>query len=333
MIEASGLAKSFGSVRAVQDLTFSVPNATVLGLLGPNGAGKTTTIRMLAGLLVPDQGTLQIDGRDVAKDGDGARHARMVTGYLPESAPLHPELRTLEFLRYRAALLGLSGRIARDAIDQAVAACGLGPVAGRLLGALSKGFRQRVGVAAAILGDRALGTPKVVILDEPSVGLDPRQLIEFRGLVRSLGRERTVLLSSHLLAEVDAVCDAAILMHGGRLVASGSIQELRRRGGTTYTIEWTAADPSHAAATIARTAAPLAATTVDLGAGWRRTVVVRPPGDRDDAAASSAIDDLREPFARSLRDSGATVRELRRDDASLEGLFLDVLARRGGGPR
>ena len=299
-VEATGISKRFGRVEAVRGLTFSVPKACVCGLLGPNGAGKTTTIRMLAGLLVPDEGTLRVAGVDIARDPDTARRR---IGYLPESAPVHPELRTSEFLRYRADLIGLSRAEARVAIDRSVAACELEPVYGRLVGALSKGYRQRVGVAAAILGN-----PQLVVLDEPSVGLDPHQLRAFRSLLRTLGRERTVLLSSHILAEIEAVCDAAILIAGGRLVAEGPIETLRAQGSDRYIIEAKGADARVALAEIDG----LGALTDELlGDGWTRL-------------GAEAVDgvDRRETIAAALARRGLAVREIRRERPTLECLFI-----------
>ncbi len=323
-VDARGISKRFGAVRAVTDLTFSVPDRCVCGLLGPNGAGKTTTIRMLAGLLVPDEGSLTIAGLDMRRD---ANDARRQIGYLPESAPVHPELRTSEFLRYRAELIGLRGGRERDAIDAAVAACDLAPVFGRLVGSLSKGYRQRVGLAAAILGN-----PRLVILDEPSVGLDPNQLLTFRSLLRRLGSDRTVLLSSHILAEIDAVCDAAILIASGRLVAEGSIDALRARGSDRYIVEARGSRlgsrPNALREVLASVpglgelrAETLADADANTGTGWERIV-----------ASSGDGVDHRERIAQALAAAGIVPRELRRERASLESLFLDSTRQRPDHP-
>ncbi|MDZ4755013.1 MAG: ABC transporter ATP-binding protein [Phycisphaerae bacterium] len=305
LIDARGISKRFGAVIAVQSLSFAVPDRCVCGLLGPNAAGKSTTIRMLAGLLTPDEGELFVAGVDARRRGDEARRR---TGYLPESAPVHPELRTREFLQFRAQLAGLYGKGARDAIDRSVAACQLAPVYGRLVGALSKGFRQRVGVAAAILGN-----PRLVILDEPSVGLDPNQLLEFRTLIRSLGRERTVLISSHILAEIDAVCDRAVLINGGRLVAEGTMEALRSGGGDRYVIEVKGA----AARDVLAGVAGLGGLRDERGAdGWTCFT-----------AESLDAFDRREAIATALHDGGCLVRELRRERSSLEALFVRATAK------
>ncbi|MFO0828999.1 MAG: ABC transporter ATP-binding protein [Phycisphaerales bacterium] len=304
VVDARAIVKRFGAVTAVRGLTFRVPARCVCGLLGPNGAGKSTTIRMLAGVLVPDEGELRVGGHDVRREPDAARST---IGYLPETAPVHPELRVREMLAYRAALVGLRGSQAKAAIDRAIDACSLGQVRGRLVGALSRGYRQRVGLAAAILA-HADGGPRLVILDEPSVGLDPHQLLEFRSLVRELGRERTVLLSSHILAEIEATCDRAILVANGSIVAEGAIDELRSRGGDRYVVETRCAD---ARAALASVRDLVVVHDESLGDGFRRVV-----------GEGGGVRDLREAIAAALAAAGATTRELRREQVSLESLFV-----------
>ncbi|MCP4066950.1 MAG: ABC transporter ATP-binding protein, partial [Phycisphaeraceae bacterium] len=199
MIQATGITKRYGRFTAVQGLDLEVPDGVVCGLLGPNGAGKTTTIRMVTGMLPPDEGTLRVAGHPMPA---GRRRALARLGYLPESAPSYPEMRVAEYLRFRGRILGLDRGTIRRTADAALDACDLAGVARRLVGQLSKGFRQRVGLAAALLGD-----PALLVLDEPTVGLDPRQLRDFRRLVRRLAEERTILLSSHIMQEIEAVAD------------------------------------------------------------------------------------------------------------------------------
>ena len=220
MIQATGITKRYGRFTAVQGLDLEVPDGVVCGLLGPNGAGKTTTIRMVTGMLPPDEGTLRVAGHPMPA---GRRRALARLGYLPESAPSYPEMRVAEYLRFRGRILGLDRGTIRRTADAALGACDLAGVARRLVGQLSKGFRQRVGLAAALLGD-----PALLVLDEPTVGLDPRQLRDFRRLVRRLAEERTILLSSHIMQEIEAVADRVVIMHRGRKLADGTIDELRR---------------------------------------------------------------------------------------------------------
>ena len=228
---ARGLSKRFGSVVAVHNATFSLPSQGVCGLLGPNGAGKTTTIRMLAGVLTPDAGSLSLAGVDALREGGRVRKS---IGYLPESAPLYPELTVREYLAFRAGIAGLDRRAARDSMDEAMHRTDVARFCDRCCGALSKGMQQRVGLAATLLGQ-----PAVLILDEPSVGLDPGQTLAFRELIRALGETRLVLLSSHLLAEVEDVCSELLIIARGRVVAHESMEVFRRRAraGTHHRIE------------------------------------------------------------------------------------------------
>jgi ABC-2 type transport system ATP-binding protein len=219
MIDVKDLQKSYGSVRALDGVTFEVPHGQVVGLLGPNGAGKTTAMRILTGFVAPSAGTARIDGIDVQDDHVACQKK---IGYLPEGNPLYTDLRVAEALRFMAEMQGLRGDARREAIGQAVEAAGLVGMEGRTIGTLSKGYRQRVGLAQALLH-----SPPVLILDEPTTGLDPNQQQDMRELIRTLGRERTVILSTHILPEVEAVCDRALIIKSGRLVADGTIDEIR----------------------------------------------------------------------------------------------------------
>jgi ABC-2 type transport system ATP-binding protein len=221
MIEVQGLTKRYPTQVAVADVTFSVRQGEIVGFLGPNGAGKTTTMRVLTGFLPPSAGTARIAGHDIVAQ---SRAARASLGYLPESAALYPEMRVREYLAYRARLEGLSGGQVRPRVDAAIERCLLQEVAGRKVDNLSKGFRQRTALAGALVHE-----PPVLILDEPTVGLDPAQIIRIREMIRELGRERAVLLSTHILPEVDAVCDRVLIIDRGRIVAEGTPQELRRK--------------------------------------------------------------------------------------------------------
>ncbi len=218
MIETHGLHKSFGPVAAVQGVSFSIARGEVVGLLGPNGAGKTTTMRILTGYLAADAGTSVVAGVDVATDSIAARRK---IGYLPESAPLYTDMEVTEFLVYVARLRGVEKTHIRAAIATVIDTCALGDVVGRDIGELSKGYKQRVGLAQALIHE-----PGVLILDEPTSGLDPNQIAEIRDLITSLGRERTVILSTHILQEVEAVCGRALIMNRGQIVGQGTLAEL-----------------------------------------------------------------------------------------------------------
>jgi len=220
-IHAQGLRRTFGEVVAVERLDLDVAEGEIFGLVGPDGAGKSTTMRMLTGFIRPTSGSARIAGIDVAKDPVAARRQ---LGYLPENTPLYPDMRVREFLAYRARLKGLDRRTRQTAIDKVIEGCWLSEVKERIVGHLSKGFRQRVGLADCLLGD-----PKLLILDEPTVGLDPNQVRQTRQLISQLGQERTVFLSTHILHEVELTCQEVIIIHQGAIVARGKTKDLCER--------------------------------------------------------------------------------------------------------
>jgi ABC-2 type transport system ATP-binding protein len=227
MIEARGLSKRYGEVVAVDDVSFSVGRGEVVGFLGPNGAGKTTTMRMLTGFLPPTDGSAQIAGHDIFDDALAARRS---IGYLPETPPLYPEMTVSAYVGYVARIKDVPRRERRDAVDRALERCALSEVRSRVIGTLSKGFRQRVGLAQAIVH-----SPPVLILDEPTVGLDPLQINEIRGLIAELAAgegdaSHTIILSSHILAEVEAICRRVILINEGRKTVDATMDELRSEG-------------------------------------------------------------------------------------------------------
>ncbi len=218
MISASELRKSYGRTMAVRGVSFEAERGSVLGLLGPNGAGKTSIMKVLTGFHYPDSGTALVCGIDVTEDPVAVKAK---VGYLPESAPLYPDLTPAEYLDFAAEARGLAGAARSSAIERAVESCGLAPVFRRPVEELSKGYRQRLGLAQAILHD-----PEVLILDEPTTGLDPNQILEIRALIREIGREKTVLLSTHVLQEVEAVCSRVVILNEGLVAAMGAPSEI-----------------------------------------------------------------------------------------------------------
>jgi ABC-2 type transport system ATP-binding protein len=218
MIEACELHKSYGEVAAVKGISFKVQAGEVVGLLGPNGAGKTTTMRMLTTFIPPSAGTALIAGCDVQKDAAGVRK---LIGYLPETPPLYPDLKVREYLIFCAKIRGVQRRAVRASVDLVLERCALGNVALRLCGHLSRGYKQRVGLAQALVHN-----PRVVILDEPTAGLDPSQIVSTRQLIAELRKDHTVVISTHILREVEETCTSAIIIANGRLVVQGSIAEL-----------------------------------------------------------------------------------------------------------
>ena len=221
MIVVENLVKYYGEYQAVRGVSFEVPKGRVVGFLGPNGAGKSTTMRCLAGFLTASSGSARIAGYDVFSD---PIRARRQIGYMPESCPLYPEMRVTEYLKFRAGLKGLGWSERRKRMDYVLEKCWLKDVKRQLVGTLSKGYRQRVGLADALLAD-----PPVLILDEPTAGLDPTQIRETRKLIRELGQEHTMLLSTHILSEVEMAADTVIIIYQGQVVENGSLEEVRKK--------------------------------------------------------------------------------------------------------
>jgi ABC-2 type transport system ATP-binding protein len=220
MIEVKHLTKTYGSITAVDDVSFKVATGEAAGFLGPNGAGKTTTMRILTGFMPATSGTVTVDGFDVFKDSFEVRRR---IGYLPETPPLYLEMTVRSYLRHVGKLKALPGSQIKAAADRVIEECGLDEVAGRLCGHLSKGYRQRVGLAQALIHQ-----PAVLVLDEPTVGLDPAQIIEIRALIRRLTADRTVILSTHILPEVQQICQKVVLINGGRIALEMSMADLVR---------------------------------------------------------------------------------------------------------
>ena len=222
MIEVSHLTKKYGHRLAVEDVSFAVADGGICGLLGPNGAGKSTIMNILTGYLSATSGQVAVAGHPMPEEADAAKKC---VGYLPEQPPLYPEMTVQEYLDFAAELKGVKKAERKEQVCSAARRTGLEKVLPRLIRSLSKGYRQRVGIAQALLG-----SPKLIILDEPTVGLDPAQVIEIRKLIRELGQAHTVILSSHILSEVQAVCQQVLILSKGRLAASGSLQELTADG-------------------------------------------------------------------------------------------------------
>ncbi|RLS44396.1 MAG: ATP-binding cassette domain-containing protein [Planctomycetota bacterium] len=218
MIEARGLSKFYGNFAATRDVTFSIPQGQVAAFLGPNGAGKSTTMKLLTGFLAPSEGEAFIGGYNVSTNRLAAAE---LVGYLPENGPLYPEMTPKGLLRYCGAARGLSAGTLAERLDFVAQKCSLGDVWGKPISKLSRGYKQRVGMAQALLHD-----PKVLILDEPTSGLDPNQTFQVRDLILSLAKTKTILLSTHILTEVKAVCSRVILINGGRLILDGSVEDM-----------------------------------------------------------------------------------------------------------
>jgi gliding motility-associated transport system ATP-binding protein len=305
MIEVEGLTKDYGAARAVDQVTFNVRKGEVLGFLGPNGAGKSTTMKMLTCYLAPTAGRARVAGHDVF---DESLEVRKRIGYLPEDTPIYRDMTVLEYLQFAAEMRQMDPAKSPGRIKEIGGRCGLGDVAGKLVGELSKGFRQRVGLAQAMLHD-----PDILILDEPTSGLDPNQIVEIRSLIKEIGREKTVILSTHILPEVQATCSRIVIISGGKLVADGTPQDLRQRErGSRYrvTVEQNGAAPESVRDRLA-----------SLAGVARCQTVAGEDGALSFSIDGTASDDLRKSIFRAAVDNKWTLLELARESASLEDVF------------
>jgi ABC-2 type transport system ATP-binding protein len=222
-IAVKDITKCFGTQVAVDNVSFTVHTGEIVGFIGPNGAGKSTTMKIITGSLPPDEGIVEIKGMQAL---EYPQEIRSIMGYLPEHNPLYLEMYIREYLHYVAGLYHIAGNEARDRISQVIEMTGLGPEIHKKIGNLSKGYRQRVGLAQSLIHD-----PEILILDEPTSGLDPNQLLEIRNLISTIGKEKTVLLSTHILQEVEAICDRVIIIDRGRIVADQDAESLKEQGG------------------------------------------------------------------------------------------------------
>ncbi len=236
MIEVRNLVKHYGDVKAVDDISFTVKNGEILGFLGPNGAGKTTTLKVITGYLSPTAGNVFVDGMNVLDD---SMEIRKMIGYLPEMNPLYHDMQVYDFLEFVARVREIDKNQFRTRLNEVIDLCGLKGVVHKNINELSKGYCQRVGLAQAIIHD-----PDILILDEPTSGLDPNQIVEIRGLIKNLGKEKTVIISSHILQEMQATADRMIIINKGRIVANGTVEELMSdfKGKTRLTLELKNAD-------------------------------------------------------------------------------------------
>ncbi len=310
MIEAQNLSRRYGDFTAVNDVSFAVGEGEILGLLGPNGAGKTTTIRMITGFLPPTEGRVTVGGTDLF---EAPVQARRQIGYLPENVALYGEMRVGEYLGYRARLEGLKRAEAKRACESALERCLLSDVRNQVIGTLSKGYRQRVGLATAILHE-----PAVLILDEPTVGLDPKQIIAIRELIRDLGRERTLILSTHILSEVELLCNRVLIIDKGRIVAEGTPESLRQssRGASEIRVAFAAVDGLSPEG-------PAAAEAQEALGSMPGVTAVRPGPEAGEFRLTASADaDPRAEIFRLAVARGWTLVELAQSKASLEDVFV-----------
>ncbi len=307
MIEVSHVSRTFGTFRAVNDVSFSIPTGQIVGLLGPNGAGKTTTMRMITGFLKPSSGSITIDGIDIAADPVSSKKK---IGYMPESAPLYSDMIVDDYLRYIA---DIQGQNANEKVPLLCRECGLKEVMHKNIGELSRGYRQRVGLAHALMND-----PEILILDEPTSGLDPNQIEDVRSLIKEIGKTRTVIISTHILSEVETLCSRVIIISGGKLVADSPTEQLRTRYGNAATVRVTAR-----------------ATEAELSAalnGINGIASLAFESAEEGATALVSIDgstELRPQIARAIAEKGYDLFELYLQKNSLEDVFHTLTTENG----
>jgi len=311
VIEASHLTKDYGRFRAVDDVSFRIERGEIVGLLGPNGSGKTTIMRMLTGFFAPTSGTCSLAGVDMTVD---PREARRRIGYLPERVALYPDMTVEGFLAFTAKVRGIDGRVA-SAVTDAMDVCGLTSMARRHIGKLSKGYRQRVGIAQAIIHQ-----PQVLILDEPTVGLDPRQIVEIRALIRTLSGLATVLLSTHILPEVSVTCRRVLILDHGKVIATDSIEALTEKtAGRGETLVRASGGEQSILAAVRDVGAIDNVEVTERAADGTLTLTV----------TSRSGGAIRPELAKKLVERGCAVQEISPRLMSLEDLFVDILARSG----
>ena len=306
LIEVQGLTKFYDERPAIQDVSFSVPRGQILGFLGPNGAGKSTTMRILTGYIGASSGTATVDGFDVFRQSLDVRRR---IGYLPETTPLYNEMRVDGFLQLMCKLRGVPPSKRRARVDDAVESCGLEERRGEVIGRLSRGLRQRVGLAQAIVHE-----PDALILDEPTAGLDPAQTRETRDLIKKLGRRHTVILSSHILPEVEATCERVLIINEGRIVADGTPGMLAQRlGGRRHEVEMVVRGEASGVEEAVRGVAGIDEVTVTAEGDSAVRVIV-----------TTAVMDLREKLSRTIILGGFGLLEVQERTLTLEDVFLQL---------
>jgi ABC-2 type transport system ATP-binding protein len=308
LIKVEHVTRSYGDFKAVDDVSFEIGRGEILGLLGHNGAGKTTVMKMLTGFLEPDAGSIAIDGLDIRSR---RREAQQRIGYLPENCPLYPEMTVIDYLEYEAGLHGVSDgeRLAR--VRSAIERTELGPKAAELISTLSRGYRQRVGVAQAILH-----RPRILILDEPTNGLDPSQILHMRDLIRTLAEQATVILSTHILQEVQAVCERVLILRNGALALDARLAELGRARRLLVTLD---SPPEQALPLLSGIAGIEGAEHLDTDRDRRRYALTLGAGSDDPASLAPAV-------VRTLLDAGHALYGLEPEHHDLEAVFGEINA-------
>lgn len=312
MIEVKNLVKRYGDFEAVRGVSFKIERGMIYGFLGPNGAGKSTTMNIITGCLAATEGEVTIGGNDIYEDPVAAKS---MIGYLPEQPPLYMDMTPNEYLEFVGRAKGLSGEKLYKSIDRVIAKTGLTAYADRLIKNLSKGYKQRVGIAQAILGD-----PEIIILDEPTVGLDPRQIIEIRELIKELGRDHTVILSSHILTEISAVCDYVLIIAHGKVVASDTLENLTKKYEGKNYVDITARGDEARIRRIVDSIPGVIEAEIDQGALGQMHVRI----------ATDSKTDIRETLFFRFADAKMPILSMEYEEVTLEKVFLELTGDNNG---
>jgi ABC-2 type transport system ATP-binding protein len=307
LIQVDNVTKRYGQQKALDGISFTVDEGEIVGFLGPNGAGKTTTMNIITGYISATEGSVKVDGKDIL---ESPREVKKMIGYLPEIPPLYMDMTVEEYLTFASRIKKVPSAKMEESLDRIMELVKVDEVRGRLIKNLSKGYRQRVGLAQAIVGD-----PRVLILDEPTVGLDPKQIIEIRNVIKELGKNRTILLSSHILPEVSAICDRVIIINRGSIVASGTPDELSKQFGySNRLILRVKGNSKEVLAAINR--AESVSSVKELG--------IREVGTIDVLAEAKKGRDIREPLFNALSEARMPIFMMKSNDLTLEEVFLQV---------
>lgn len=308
MIEVKNVTKKYPNIKAVDNINFTIKDGEVVGFLGPNGAGKTTTMNMITGFIEPTEGQIIINGFDIVKK---SKKAKKQIGYMPEGVPLYTELTAKEFVNYMAELKDVKAKERKEAVEKAIEETGLKDVQNKLIKNLSRGYKQRVSMAGALVGN-----PEVIILDEPTVGLDPKQITEIRGLIKELGKKHTVILSSHILSEVSQICERVIIINHGKIVAIDTPENLENKTKEKNTILVTVEDKNEKMKNLKEEVKEIEEI---------KLVKDNEDGTKQYAVTSADKVDLRKKIFEILPKQDITIFELKKDESTLEDAFIKLI--------
>ena len=308
MIQVENVTKKYGSFVAVNNINFEIEEGEIVGFLGPNGAGKSTTMNMITGFIEPTSGRIIVDGYDISKK---PRKAKRQIGYMPEGVPLYSDLTVKEFVTYMAELKGIPSKEKKEKVKKVLDATGLAEVSNKLTKNLSRGYKQRVSMAGALVGD-----PKVIILDEPTVGLDPKQVTEIRALIKELGKEHTVILSSHILSEVSQICNRVIIINKGEIVAIDTPENLENKVVNENSVYVTVEDPE--------------SKMENIKEKLEKVKEIKLVNENEDKTKKYIIKaenevDIRKEIFETLAKEGITIFEMKKADATLEDAFMKLI--------